>query len=213
MLATRIIALRHGETAWNVDARIQGRLDIELNETGRWQARRAAQALAGEEIDGVYSSHLLRAAETARTIARAIGQSAQSVEALCERGFGVFEGKTFPQIEAIWPEQALRWRKRDPQWKPEGGESLQDLQRRIVNATAELAERHLGKQIVLVAHGGVLDVLYRTATGQDLQAPRSWNLGNATINRLLWTPDGLTLVGWADTRHLEDDRTLDETSA
>jgi probable phosphoglycerate mutase len=66
---------------------------------------------------------------------------------------------------------------------------------------------------VLVAHGGVLDVLYRNATGQGLQAPRTWNLGNATINRLLWTPDGLTLVGWADTRHLEDDEALDETSA
>lgn len=213
MQATRIIALRHGETAWNVDARIQGRLDIELNETGRWQARRAAQALASEEIDGIYSSHLLRASETARTIAEATGQSAQTVEALCERGFGVFEGKTFTQIEAIWPDQARCWRKRDPYWRPEGGESLQDLRQRIELATSELAQRHLGEQIVLVAHGGVLDVLYRIATGQDLQTPRTWNLGNATINRLLWTPGGLTLVGWADTRHLEDDEALDETSA
>jgi probable phosphoglycerate mutase len=58
-----------------------------------------------------------------------------------------------------------------------------------------------------------MDVLYRAATGQDLQAPRTWNLGNATINRLLWTPEGLTLVGWADAQHLEDDEALDETSA
>jgi probable phosphoglycerate mutase len=57
-----------------------------------------------------------------------------------------------------------------------------------------------------------MDVLYRAATGQDLQAPRTWNLGNATINRLLWTPDGLTLVGWADAQHLQDDETLDEAS-
>ena len=213
MEATRIIAIRHGETAWNVDTRIQGQLDIELNRTGRWQARRAAQALANEDIDAIYSSHLLRAWETADTIAEATGRMAQAIEALQERGFGVFEGKTFSQIEDTWPEQALKWRKRDPHWRPERGESLQDLQQRIVRATSELAQRHIGGQIVLVAHGGVLDVMYRAATGQDLQAPRTWNLGNATINRLLWTPDGLTLVGWADTRHLEDDEALDETSA
>ena len=213
MQATRIIALRHGETAWNVDMRIQGKLDIELNETGRWQARRAAQALASEEIDAVYSSDLLRAWDTACTVAGAAGQTAKPVPALRERGFGIFEGKTFTEIEATWPEQTLRWRQRDPLWKPEGGESLQELRQRIELAVFSLAERHPGEQMVLVAHGGVLDVLYRLATRQDLQTPRSWNLGNATINRLLWTPEGLSLVGWADTRHLEDDEALDETSA
>ncbi len=213
MQSTRIIALRHGETAWNVDTRIQGKLDIELNETGRWQARRAAIALASEEVDAIYSSDLMRAWDTARTIASATGQEVQSVQTLRERGFGVFEGRTFTEIEAIWPEQTLRWRQRDPLWKPEGGESLQELRQRIELTVSTLGERHPGEQIVLVAHGGVLDVLYRLATRQDLQAPRSWNLGNATINRLLWTPEGLTLVGWADTRHLEDDETIDETSA
>lgn len=213
MQATRIIALRHGETAWNVDTRIQGKLDIELNETGRWQARRAAQALAGEDIGAVYSSDLLRAWETACAVASAAGQKAQPVQTLRERGFGIFEGKTFTEIEAIWPEQTLRWRQRDPLWKPEGGESLLELRQRIERTVSALAERHQGEQIVLVAHGGVLDVLYRLATGQDLQTPRSWNLGNATINRLLWTPEGLTLVGWADTRHLDDNEALDEPSA
>ena len=213
MQATRIIALRHGETAWNVDMRIQGKLDIELNDTGRWQARRAARALASEEIDAVYSSDLLRAGDTACTVAGAAGQTAKPVPALRERGFGIFEGKTFTEIEATWPEQTLRWRQRDPLWKPEGGESLQELRQRIEMAVFSLAERHPGEQMVLVAHGGVLDVLYRLATRQDLQTPRSWNLGNATINRLLWTPEGLSLVGWADTRHLEDDEALDETSA
>jgi probable phosphoglycerate mutase len=213
MQATRIIALRHGETDWNVDTRIQGTLDIDLNETGRWQARRAAQALSKEEIDAVYSSDLLRAWDTACTIATTIGQEAQAVQTLRERSFGIFEGRTFLEIEATWPEQTLRWRQRDPHWKPEGGESLQELRQRIELAVFSLAERHPGEQIVLVAHGGVLDVMYRLATRQDLQTPRSWNLGNATINRLLWTPEGLSLVGWADTRHLEDDEALDETSA
>ena len=74
-----------------------------------------------------------------------------------------------------------------------------------------LASQHIGAQIVLVAHGGVMDALYRLATGQDIESPRTWDLGNAAINRLLWTPDGLTLVGWSDTRHL-DAAVLDEAS-
>lgn len=212
MLSTRIIAIRHGETAWNVDTRLQGHLDIELNATGRQQARRVAQALAHESISAIYSSDLLRAWDTARAIAEATGQPLHAHAGLRERGFGVLQGKTYAEIEAAWPEQSLRWRNRDPLWAPDGGESLVAVRARISQTASELAARHLGEQIVLVAHGGVLDALYRIATGQELQAPRSWQLGNAAINRLLWTPDGLTLVGWSDTRHLEDSA-LDEASA
>ena len=212
MHATRIIAIRHGETAWNVDTRIQGQLDIGLNDRGHWQARRVALALTCEPISAIYSSHLLRARDTARAISRATGQALQSHEGLRERGFGLFQGKTFTEIEAAWPEQAAHWRKRDPHWTPEGGESLTELRQRITRTVSELAQRHPDEQIVLVAHGGVMDVLYRAATGQDLQAPRTWNLGNATINRLLWTPEGLTLVGWADARHLTEDGVLDESN-
>jgi probable phosphoglycerate mutase len=213
MHATRLIAIRHGETAWNVDTRLQGHLDIGLNDRGRWQAARVAQALAEEPIEAIYASDLQRAWDTAGAIAEATGTPRQAQAGLRERSFGILQGKTHAEIEADWPEQAQRWRQRDPQWAPEGGESLLALSQRIVQTTAELAARHMGGQIVLVAHGGVLDALYRAATGQALQAPRSWNLGNAAINRLLWTPEGLTLVGWADTRHLEDEAALDETSA
>ena len=114
MEATRIIAVRHGETAWNVDARIQGQLDIGLNDTGRWQARRAGQALAGEAIRAVYSSDLSRAHETARSIAEAAGLPVVSDPGLRERRFGLFEGKTFDEIHATWPEHAQNWRKRLP---------------------------------------------------------------------------------------------------
>jgi len=212
MHVTRIIAVRHGETAWNVDTRIQGQLDIELNAKGQWQVHRLAKALAHEPISAIYSSHLRRAHDTARAISSATGRTLQTHAGLRERGFGVFEGKTFDELEAVCPEQALRWRQRDPLWAPEGGESLTDLRERITRTASELAARHVGEQIVLVAHGGVMDVLYRAATGQELQAPRTWDLGNAAINRLLWTPGGFTLVGWSDTRHLDDDA-LDETSA
>jgi probable phosphoglycerate mutase len=211
MNATRIIAIRHGETAWNVDTRIQGQLDIPLNTMGRWQASRVAQALAEESIQAIYASDLLRAWETAGAIAQATGLPLQANEGLRERGFGDFQGKTFAEIEALWPEQSRQWRARHPEWAPPGGESLIALRARIVAAASELAARHLGEQIVLVAHGGVMDVLYRAATGQPEQAPRSWQLGNAAINRLLWTPEGFTVVGWSDTRHLENDPARDET--
>lgn len=212
MQITRIIAIRHGETDWNVDARIQGHIDIGLNETGRMQARCVARALGGEPIQAIYSSDLLRAWETAHTISQATGGTLQAHPGLRERHFGVLQGKTFAEIEVSDPAQALRWRKRDPDWAPQGGESLVEVSERITRTAFELAERHMGEQIVLVAHGGIMDALYRIATRQALQAPRTWKLGNATINRLLWTPDGLTLVGWSDARHLEDDQARDETS-
>lgn len=212
MDATRIIAIRHGETAWNVDTRLQGHLDIPLNDTGLWQARQAALALADEPIDAIYSSDLQRAWVTARAIAETTQAPLTAHQGLRERSFGVLQGHTFEELEAKEPEQAYRWRKRDPAFAPEGGESLIALRERITATTHALASQHVGGQIVLVAHGGVLDVLYRAATRQDIQAPRTWQLGNAAINRLLWTPDGLSLVGWADTQHL-DNAVRDENHA
>lgn len=212
MQATRIIAIRHGETAWNVDTRLQGHLDIALNTKGLWQAGQAARALADEPIAAIYASDLLRAWHTASAIAQSTGAPQVASQNLRERCFGCFEGKTYAEIEAQWPEDAQRWRKREPDWAPLGGESLLTLRERIAATVDAFAAQHVGGQIVLVAHGGVMDVLYRLATGQELQAPRTWQLGNAAINRLLWTPEGLTLVGWGDTRHLEE-ATLDEGSA
>lgn len=211
MQVTRIIAVRHGETTWNVDTRIQGHQDIALNPTGIVQAERVAQALADEPIDAIYASDLLRAWQTASAIADATACPLAAEPGLRERAFGSFEGQTYADIEAQWPEESLRWRKRDTDWAPPGGESLLVMRERIQQTVNRLAQRHLGGHIVLVAHGGVMDQLYRLATGQALQAPRAWHLGNAAINRLLWTPEGLTLVGWGDTRHL-DDMALDEST-
>ena len=211
MDATRIIAIRHGETAWNVDTRVQGQLDIGLNTKGRWQAQQVALAVAGESIQALYASDLWRAYDTALSIASVTGLTVQTDEGLRERGFGVFEGKTFAEVEALWPDQAFSWRKRVPDFAPEGGESLLIFRERVLKAVSALAAKNMGEQIVLVSHGGVMDVLYRAATRQDLQAPRTWQLGNAAINRLLWTPEGPSLVGWADEQHL--DSALDESSA
>jgi probable phosphoglycerate mutase len=208
---TRILAIRHGETAWNVDTRVQGQLDVPLNDTGRWQAHRLALAIAEEALDAIYSSDLLRALETAQAVASGSGREIVTDVGLRERGFGVFEGFTFDEIAQRWPEQSERWRRRDPDFGPEGGESLRDFYARSVAAAERLAAAHPGQTIALVAHGGVMDCLYRAATRVGLDAPRSWQLGNASINRLLYTPQGFTLVGWSDTYHLEE-ASLDESS-
>jgi len=213
MEATRIIAVRHGETPWNVDARIQGQLDIQLNDNGRWQARRVGRALSSEQIAAVYSSDLGRAHETARAIGDASGLPVVPHPGLRERRFGLFEGKTFDEIHQTWPDHALSWKKRIPEWAPpEGGESLLQLRERVSRTVSDLASRHRGEQIAVVAHGGVLDALYRIATGQDVDSPRTWQLPNGAINRLLWTPEGFTLVGWSDTQHL-DHAAFDENTS
>jgi probable phosphoglycerate mutase len=204
MISTRIVAIRHGETAWNASTRIQGHTDIPLNDHGQRQARWLGQALSqADPMDAIYSSDLKRALATAQAVARQTGAPLTTHVGLRERAFGDFEGRSFAQIEQEMPEQAELWRTRVPEWEPPGGgESLLAMQQRVMTTVNALAQQHLGQQIAVVAHGGVLDLLYRAATQQSLQAPRSWTLGNATINRLLWTPQCLTLVGWGDDAHL-----------
>lgn len=212
---TRILAVRHGETTWNRETRIQGHTDIGLNEHGRWQAAQLAQALREETINAFYASDLSRALETAQAVATLHGHVVQTHTGLRERHFGNFEGRTWAELENGWPEETRSWRQRVPDFAPPGGESLLQLQARVVQTVSDIAARHPGEQVLMVAHGGVLDILYRAATRLEIQAPRSWELTNTAINRLLWTPEGLSLVGWADTRHLDATpaAVLDERSA
>ncbi len=202
--STRLIAVRHGETAWNVATRIQGQLDIGLNATGVWQAEQAAIALQGEPIDVVIASDLWRAWQTAQIIASAQNLSVTTDEALRERGFGEFEGKTYAEIAAQFPDQSLKWRKRVPDFAPDGGESLNAFRERVVAVLTRLCKQHVGKTILVVAHGGVMDVLYRAAARLELQAPRTWALDNASLNRVLWSESGgFFATGWNDTQHLD----------
>lgn len=214
----RILAIRHGETAWNVDTRIQGQLDVGLNAKGRWQAARVAAALASEGLQHVYSSDLARAHDTARAIAGACGLPVHTDRGLRERAFGRFEGRTWVEIETHFPVESARWRARDPEFAPDGGETLRQFYARVVETADRLAQRHPGETLALVAHGGVMDCLYRAAARIELNATRTWQLGNAAVNRLLHTPEGFTLVGWSDTSHLDgaehdefSDGSLDQT--
>lgn len=209
---TRLLVIRHGETPWNTEARIQGHIDIPLNEKGRWQAERVAQALADEELHAIYSSDLQRARHTAEAIAEVVGLPLSVDQTLRERHFGRFEGMTQEEVAVQWPEEARRWRERDPAYGPEGGETLEAFYERCMEAITRLARQHPGQNIALVAHGGVLDCFYRAANGLELDLPRSWKITNASVNRLIFNGEGFSLVGWADNRHLEDDEaaSLDE---
>ena len=209
---TRIVAVRHGETVWNAEMRMQGQLDTALSARGRWQARRAAAALAGEGIEAVFSSDLARAFDTAQAFAGPAGLPITTDTGLRERSFGIFQGSTYAEIDARWPEDAARWRRHDPDFGPPEGETYRAFHARAVAAVTRIAASQTGRTILVATHGGVLDCLYRAATRADLGAPRSWELGNAAINRLLWTPQGFTLVGWSDTAHLEGEPVLDDGS-
>ncbi len=201
---TRLIAVRHGETAWNVDTRVQGQLDIGLNEVGRRQSVRLAQALVDEQLEALYASDLGRARDTALAVASLTGLPLQLDPRLRERAFGRFEGMTYAEIEQRFPDASRRWRQRDPDFAPEGGgEALAAFQARAVAAVAAIACRHRGRHVAVITHGGVLDALYRAAARVALDAPRTWHLGNAGINRLLHGEAGFTLVGWGDTGHLQ----------
>lgn len=208
---TRIVAVRHGETVWNAEMRMQGQLDTALSERGRRQAARAAAALADEGIEAIVSSDLARAHDTAAAIAGVVGLPIANDPDLRERSFGVFQGYTYAEIDARWPADALRWRRHDPAFAPEGGETLIEFDARAVAAMTRIAAEARGRSILVVTHGGVLDCLYRAASGLGLDAPRSWELGNAAINRLLFTGERFTLVGWSDTTHLDGDP-LDDAS-
>lgn len=200
--ATRLLLIRHGETAWNRATRIQGHTDIPLSPLGLAQAERLAQALADETLDAIYASDLSRARQTAEALARTRGLAVQLDADLRERAFGRFEGLSWDEISEGFPDDAARWRRREPDFAVGGGESLTTFSARCLRAVRRAATAHPGRTIAVVAHGGVLDCLYRAATGCALEAPRSWQLGNATINRLLATVEGLTLVGWNDDSHL-----------
>lgn len=208
---TRLIAIRHGETAWNLASRLQGQRDVGLNDTGRLQATRLAQALAGEPLDALYASDLARCRHTARPLARAAGLELRTDSGLRERRFGVFEGLTYTEIAQRFPEQQRRWHARDAGFGPEGGETLAAFCQRAVGAVSAIAARHRGQQIAVVTHGGVLDALYRAASQVAIEAQRTWMLGNASINRLLARDEGLELLGWGDDGHLADPA-LDEIS-
>ena len=208
MSSTELLLIRHGETAWNAEHRIQGHLDIPLSATGIRQAALLAERLARETIVAVYSSELIRARLTAEPLAARLGLDIISDTRLRERSFGVFEGLTQDEIAARHPEGFRRWRERDPAWAIDEGESGQQLIDRVLSALHDITLRHPGESVAVVTHGGVLDVVYRAARALHWGAAREHQMLNASINRLSAqaSPLALSIVGWGDVAHLAEAR-------
>lgn len=206
-----LLLIRHGETAWNAEHRIQGSLDIPLSATGIWQAGRLADRLAAEPLDAIYASDLARARLTAEPLAVRHGLALRTDARLRERSLGVFEGYTFDEIAARWPQEFAAWRGRDPAWAMPGGESGAAFIERVNAALHDIASEWAGARVAVVAHGGVLDVAYRTARALPWDAPREHAIANAAINRVVATapPLRLDIVAWGDVAHLTGAR--DET--
>lgn len=206
--STTLLLIRHGETAWNAEHRIQGSLDIPLSATGIRQAALLAERLRDEPVAAVYSSDLARAALTAGPLAEQVGCELQLDARLRERGFGIFEGLTLDEIAARHTADFHRWRAREFDWAMEGGESARALLARLTEALTEIVLAHPAQTVAVVAHGGVLDVVYRQARTLAWDAPRQHQMLNASINRVLADapPLALRIDRWGDVEHLEQAR-------
>lgn len=206
-----VILLRHGVTAWNRDRRFQGQIDTPLSEEGLKQAVLAAARLRGEPVAALYSSDLQRCMQTAQPIATALGLPIEQEPGLRERSYGIFEGRTFDEIQRDLSEPYQRWRAREPDYELPGGEVLRHFHGRVQAALDRLVSRHAGQTIVAVTHGGVLDSVYRIASGLAMDAPRQHDLFNASLNHIAWQDGRYHLLGWGDVAHLR--ASLDDVEA
>lgn len=206
--STRFCLVRHGETDWNGEKRIQGHIDIDLNAVGEAQARAVGTGLPAHCFAAVYSSNLLRAWRTAQLATAGLGLAVAPEPTLRERNFGVLQGITAREASLQSPQAHRHHLARTPDYDYETGESLIHFAARVMAGLDVLAARHAGQNVLAFTHGGVLDVVYRAAAGQALDAPRDFPLPNAAFNWLEHRADNWHLISWADCRHLQ--RALDE---
>lgn len=203
-METTLIVVRHGETEWNSQGRIQGHFDSPLTAAGRAQAEALARSLAGEPIGAIFASDLGRVRDTAAPTARALGLSVSTDLRLRERQLGVFQGLTFTEAAQAHPERFARFKARDLAENMETGETLVQMRDRIAQSLAAIATAHADMTVLIVTHGGVLDQIYRLATGMPLEAQRTFDVENASINRLRWSQGRLVLDLWGDISHHGD---------
>ena len=203
MNPTRICMVRHGETAWNAEGRVQGQLDIPLNEVGRAQARATADALAGHDFTAIYCSDLMRVRQTAEPSAKRLALPVSYMVELRERHYGMFETLTYVEVREKFPEQYARFRDKDPDFDFEGGETLRGFNDRSLKALTGLIERHAGEQVLVFTHGGVLEMVYRHARAVGLSSPRDFEIPNAGINWFEVTAEEWKVWTWAEIAHLE----------
>lgn len=201
---TEIVLIRHGQTDMNREGRFQGQIDVPLNSIGLAQARRLAERLARERFDAFYCSDLLRTRQTAEPSSSRLDLAAEPMPGLREQHFGILEGLSFPEVTTRHPDELQQWRRHDPDYALPGGESVRQFHRRVLDAIHALALRHSGRSLLVVTHGGVLDMVWRTARGLGLGGPRQSDIPNAGLSRVRLQGDAIDIVHWADTQHLAD---------
>jgi 2,3-bisphosphoglycerate-dependent phosphoglycerate mutase len=207
-MITRLCIVRHGETAWNAEHRVQGQLDVPLNAIGHAQAMAASKVLSQEKFDVIYSSDLSRARQTAAPTAAQLSLEVLLDKDLRERHYGIFERLTYAEVKVRFPEDYARFEAREPDYAFRTGESLKDFYARSVVVMSKIAKAHEGKSILVFTHGGILDKFYRFVTGMSISAERNFGIPNAGLNRVEVTAAGWQIRAWADVAHLE--RALDD---
>jgi probable phosphoglycerate mutase len=208
-VTTRVVLIRHGETDWNRDRRIQGQTDTPLSALGRRQALAIGQRLKRERFTAIYASDLQRAWDTAQAIGQAtLAERPDAPQPVADRrlremDFGEWEGKTSAEIAASHPEAHARSKHRDADFRIPGGESFRDLYERTVDAVTSLVDAHPGGTLCVVAHGGILDMMYRHTHAIALDQPRVFSLYNAAYNCLEHEGGRFRLEVWGEVAHLD----------
>ena len=201
----RLLITRHGQTLWNLERRYQGQSDSELTDEGVRQARLLGRRLADERVDAVYASDLRRAWRTAELAIGGRGLAVARDPAWREKGYGAWEGLTRAEVAARYPEQWQYYGFDRANVAPPGGESLRDVQRRVVAALAALQQWHRDDAVLVVTHAVPLWVLACTLHGDDLATSQRPHLTNCSLSCVRWD-DGESVPAiecWDDNAHLE----------
>jgi broad specificity phosphatase PhoE len=182
-----LLLIRHGESEFNAQGRIQGQLDVALTETGRKQAAALAERLAGEQIDAIFASPLARAYQTAQAISARTGHEIRTDERLKEINAGVFQGLTREEMIARYPDQELRWTAREPDFRVTGGETRRELMERGRAALEAIRETGL-KRVAVVSHGAILAAALKGLLGIPVERG-PFHFYNCAITKLIWKHD------------------------
>jgi probable phosphoglycerate mutase len=194
--------VRHGETEWNAEGRVQGQTDIPLSPVGLAQAHAAAEVLGQHDFSAIYSSDLMRVRQTAEPSVRRLALPLQLDPDLRERHYGVFERMLYTEVRSRYPDYYARFTAKDPDFDFETGESLRAFYDRSLRALERIIERHRGEQVLVFTHGGVLDMVHRHVRELGLSAARDYGIPNCGINWLENSAQGWRVHCWADVTHL-----------
>ena len=205
MSETTLIVIRHGETEWNRERRMQGTTDTRLSDLGRVQADALGRRLKARGFTALYSSDLSRARDTAQAIAQHTGRNLVIDPRLQERRFGIFEGLLAAEIRARYPDEHARFASRDPRLRGARRRERERVHRALSGLPRRDRLRHPGEEVVVVSHGLVLDALYRAAHGLAHGEPRPVPLINASMNHFGYGASAWRMMLWGDVSHLAAD--------